>query len=161
MLRSGVPHPPSSTPENCTLDRDATTAVRKAGHSRDSEISQVRPNVWAEMPQPVNAVNGTQDYADWIKLYDTIDDDARRAIVIALGEMTSRPLISVVMPVYNTPEPYLRAAIDSVRQQLYPNWELCIADDASTVPHVRAVLERYRAIDPRIKVCYRSENGHI
>jgi glycosyltransferase involved in cell wall biosynthesis len=94
-------------------------------------------------------------------LYDTIRDNDRRAITAAIEEMSDRPLISVVMPVFNTPESYLRAAIDSVRQQLYPNWELCIADDASTAPHVRSVLEHYRTTDPRIKVCYRSENGHI
>jgi glycosyltransferase involved in cell wall biosynthesis len=161
MLRSGVSRPPIPTPEKCTLDRDATAAVRKAGHSDDSEISRDRPNVSAEMPPPTSAVNGSRDYADWIKLYDTIDDDDREAITAAIGEMTDRPLISVVMPVYNTPERYLRAAIDSVRQQLYPHWELCIADDASTAPHVRSVLEHYRAIDPRIKVYYRNENGHI
>ncbi len=161
MLRSGVSHPPIPAPENCTLDRDATAAVRTAGHSDDSEICQDRPNVSAAMLEPANVVNGTQDYADWIKLYDTIDDDDREAIAAAIGKMIDPPLISVVVPVYETPERYLRAAIDSVRQQLYPRWELCIADDASTAPHLRSVLERYRAIDPRIKVCYRNENGHI
>jgi glycosyltransferase involved in cell wall biosynthesis len=75
--------------------------------------------------------------------------------------MTNPPLISVVMPVYEAPDGYLRAAIDSVLQQLYPHWELCIADDASASPHIRRILEYYRASDPRIKVCYRSENGHI
>jgi GT2 family glycosyltransferase len=111
--------------------------------------------------ESVDPAEHSQDYSEWVRLYDTIDDDARRAIAIAIGELTSRPLISIVMPVYNTPEPYLRAAIDSVRQQLYPHWELCIADDASTLPHVKHVLEYYRSIDRRIKVCYRSENGHI
>src|SRR6266446_3756091 len=155
MLRPGVSHPPIPTPENRTFDRDATAAVRKAGHSDDSEISRDRPTVSAAMPRPTNAVNGTEDYADWIKLYDTIDDDDREAIATAIGKMTDPPLISVVMPVYETPELYLRAAIDSVRQQLYPHWELCIADDASTSPHVRGVLENYREIDRRIEICYR------
>ncbi|MCK7513783.1 MAG: glycosyltransferase [Desulfobacterales bacterium] len=72
-----------------------------------------------------------------------------------------RPVISVVMPVYNPREDFLRAAIESVRRQLYPHWELCIADDASTAPLARRVLEEYQAQDPRIKVCYRAENGHI
>jgi glycosyltransferase involved in cell wall biosynthesis/SAM-dependent methyltransferase len=108
-----------------------------------------------------NSAEHSQDYAEWIRLYDTIDDDDRRAIARAIAEMNDPPLISVVMPVYETPEVYLRAAIDSVRQQLYPQWELCIADDASTAPHVRGVLEHYCSIDARIKVCYRNENGHI
>jgi O-antigen biosynthesis protein len=79
----------------------------------------------------------------------------------AIGEKNDPPLISVVMPVYETPEVYLRAAIDSVRQQLYPHWELCISGDASTSWHVKHVLEHYCSIDARSKVYYRSENGHI
>jgi GT2 family glycosyltransferase len=65
------------------------------------------------------------------------------------------------MPVYETPESYLREAIESVLGQLYPHWELCIADDASTKPHVRTVLEQYCRRDPRIKVITRPVNGHI
>ena len=44
---------------------------------------------------------------------------------------------------------------------MYPYWELCIADDASTVFYVKSVLEDYSAKDARIKVVFRSENGHI
>src|SRR5437660_1693700 len=44
---------------------------------------------------------------------------------------------------------------------MYPAWELCIADDASSEPTVRAVLEECRALDARIKVAYRAQNGHI
>ncbi len=102
-----------------------------------------------------------EEYADWISRYDSLDDDDRKAIAVGLRGMANLPLISVIMPVYETPEPYLRGAIESVRQQLYPNWELCIADNASPSPHVRQVLEEFRRTDPRIKICYRSENGHI
>ena len=45
--------------------------------------------------------------------------------------------------------------------QVYPGWELCIADDASTKPHIRRVLDEYRAVDSRVKVVYRETNGHI
>ena len=72
-----------------------------------------------------------------------------------------RPTFSIIMPTYNTPEPFLREAIESVIAQVYPYWELCIADDASTLPHVRTVLEEYAAHDQRIKIAYRTENGHI
>ncbi len=72
-----------------------------------------------------------------------------------------KPLISIIMPVYNTPTYFLREAIDSVLNQVYPYWEFCIADDASTLPHVREILEEYVAKDSRIKVIYRNENGHI
>ncbi|MGK5090438.1 glycosyltransferase [Deltaproteobacteria bacterium TL4] len=72
-----------------------------------------------------------------------------------------RPLISIVMPVYNPPERFLREALESVLQQAYPDWELCIADDASTKPYVHQLLEHYRSLDARIKVVFRQNNGHI
>ena len=78
-----------------------------------------------------------------------------------IATFAQRPLISVIVPVYNPRPAWLRACVDSVLAQLYPQWELCIADDASTTPHVRTILQEYAAGDPRIKVVYRAENGHI
>src|SRR2546423_278906 len=71
------------------------------------------------------------------------------------------PKISILVPTYNTPAPYLEELIDSVRGQFYPNWQLCLADDASTQPHVRSILERAAAADLRIAVLFRDTNGHI
>jgi GT2 family glycosyltransferase len=70
-------------------------------------------------------------------------------------------LISVVMPTYNSSMEWLERCIDSVRGQVYPNWQLCIADDASSAPHMRPLLERYARRDARIKVTFREINGHI
>lgn len=101
------------------------------------------------------------DYESWLKLHDTVaaeDLQAAREDSLSMG---LQPLISVVMPVFNTPESLLRSCIDSVLEQAYPYWELCIADDASSKPHVRKVLEQYCARDERIKVVYRTSNGHI
>ena len=65
------------------------------------------------------------------------------------------------MPVYNTPINFLKAAINSVSNQLYPHWELCIADDASTDPDIRNILNEFQSKDSRIKVIFRKNNGHI
>src|SRR5690606_18132504 len=93
--------------------------------------------------------------------YDTLTP-ARIAAMRAEAEALPRkPLISVVMPVYNAPERLLREAIESVLAQTYPHWEFCIADDASTAPHVRRILDEYARADQRIKVVFREENGHI
>ena len=100
-------------------------------------------------------------YEDWIDLYDTVDDETRRALVAQVAEIPDPPLISVIFPVYNSPEEFLRQAIDSVRAQLYTKWELCIADDCSTLPHVAKVLDEYAALDERIRVHRRPANGHI
>ena len=48
-----------------------------------------------------------------------------------------------------------------MKKQVYPDWELCIADDASTEPHVRKILSDYAYADARIRVRYRAINGHI
>jgi glycosyltransferase involved in cell wall biosynthesis len=72
-----------------------------------------------------------------------------------------KPLISILLPTYNTPEKYLRACIDSVLNQSYSNWELCIADDASLDESVKYLLESYQESDDRIKVFYGKDNSHI
>ena len=66
---------------------------------------------------------------------------------------TGAPItISIIVPTYNTPEPMLKAMLRSVQDQLYPNWELCIADDGSSQPHVVAVLQAFARKDKRIKL---------
>jgi O-antigen biosynthesis protein len=97
----------------------------------------------------------------WVETYDTILADDRVEMRQLSKLFPKRPLVSVVMPTYNTPEKLLREAIESVRFQTYDRWELCIADDCSTEIHVRRVLAEYAQADPRIKVIYRKENGHI
>lgn len=71
------------------------------------------------------------------------------------------PRFSIVTPIYNTPEPVFRAMVESVRSQSYTNWELCLVDDKSPSDHVKPLLAEYAALDSRIKVGYREENGGI
>ncbi|HEY0657053.1 MAG TPA: glycosyltransferase, partial [Pyrinomonadaceae bacterium] len=99
-------------------------------------------------------------YQKWIKIHQ-LTENKRREIQRQIESFERKPKISVVMPVYNVEERWLRLAIESVINQFYPNWELCIADDCSSKPHVRRVLEEYAAQDKRIKVVFRAENGHI
>jgi GT2 family glycosyltransferase len=70
------------------------------------------------------------------------------------------PVISLIMPVHNPERSWLEAAIGSVLGQVYAHLELCIADDASTAPHVRAVLDA-AAADPRVRVVHRDQQGGI
>lgn len=106
-------------------------------------------------------LGGLRAYPRWVRLYDTTSTNDRRAILADIDGFASRPLISIVMPVFDPPEAFLRAALDSVRSQLYPDWQLCIADDASTLPHVGRVLTGYAARDPRITWVRRPQNGGI
>jgi len=112
-------------------------------------------------PAPGSGEYDRNDYAEWVRRYDTLTDGSRASMRARVDGPSHKPLISVLMPVYNPPVSFLDAAIRSVRGQLYPNWELCIADDASTDPAVRELLEVHRKQDRRIKVVYRDRNGHI
>ncbi|MFM7426049.1 MAG: tetratricopeptide repeat protein, partial [Elainella sp.] len=109
---------------------------------------------------PQTAWDRASDYERWMQQHTPSPDDLRQ-MAAAVGQLSYQPRISVVMPVYNPPPAFLEAAIQSVLDQVYPYWELCIADDASTDPAVRLSLDRFAAEDPRIKVLYRQQNGHI
>jgi GT2 family glycosyltransferase len=98
-------------------------------------------------------------YQRWVA-HHTPDRLALERLKNEVEVLPLQPTFSVVMPVFNTEPRWLRAAIESVRAQVYPNWELCIADDASTNAATVKCLKEC-AGDPRIKIMRRSVNGHI
>lgn len=116
--------------------------------------------LYAEYVEPPAARDST-DYAIWLDFYDNLTPEVLERAGAEVEHLPSRPKVSVVVPVYNAPERWLRACIDSVLAQVYPDWELCIADDASTQPHVRRLLEEFARADSRIKLFFRERNGHI
>ena len=71
------------------------------------------------------------------------------------------PRFSILTPVYETPADVLEQMLRSVRRQSYGDWELCLVDDHSQQPHVRAILDEASRRDPRIRVAYREQNGGI
>ena len=101
---------------------------------------------------------GSIDYAEWITRHENIDLKSQQE---QSKKFDYRPLISIAMPVYNVEIKWLEKCIDSVINQTYDNWELCISDDASTAPKIKKCLEAYEKKEPRIKVVFRKENGHI
>lgn len=100
-------------------------------------------------------------YAEWVRRYDSFSEQELAQMRNTARQLAETPLISVLMPVYNAPKELLIEAIESVKGQVYTNWQLCIADDASTNPDVRDVLNKYAAEDERIEVVFRPQNGHI
>ena len=74
---------------------------------------------------------------------------------------THQPKISILVPVYNIEKKWLNACINSVKNQVYTNWELCIVDDHSTEKYIHPFLEKLAQEDDRIKIHFREENGHI
>lgn len=109
---------------------------------------------------PSVASSNSKSYLNWQEKNTSRPTDLRK-LAETIDVFPHKPLISVVMPVFNTPEAFLRDAIASIINQIYPYWELCIADDASTEPHVRKLLKSYQAQDDRIKVTFRETNGQI
>ena len=102
-------------------------------------------------------VEARLDYSKWLDQFGHL----AQASTPLLEALAVRPRISVVMAVYNTPQTLLEEAIESVLGQTYEDWELCIADDASTAEHVAIILERFASSDPRIRFIRREKNGHI
>lgn len=100
-------------------------------------------------------------YEEWIRQFDNWTPERLSGLRDRLGSFGQMPKISIIVPTYNSDERYLTLCLQSVLDQVYPNWELCIADDASTCPHVREVIAAFAARDPRVKSVFREENGHI
>ncbi|MCR5587879.1 MAG: glycosyltransferase [Lachnospiraceae bacterium] len=80
--------------------------------------------------------------------------------IMKTEKLEYNPLISVVIPVYNVSERILSECIDSVLNQTYKNFELCMADDCSTMASVKKTLKKYED-NEKVKIVYRKENGHI
>ncbi|MEJ5300283.1 MAG: glycosyltransferase [Thermodesulforhabdaceae bacterium] len=79
-----------------------------------------------------------------------------------LQTLSYKPLISIVMPVYDPEPSHLMAALESVANQYYENWELCIVDDCSKKPHVKKIIESFASRFPsKIRLKFREINGHI
>ncbi|WP_025993236.1 glycosyltransferase family 2 protein [Pseudomonas viridiflava] len=149
--------------------RKLVSAVRRIVHGRSVEQNALEQDTSPELIGSDTAAlvhvtpteEGPLSYARWVEQFDTINDIDRLGMYEEIGNWKLKPLLSIIMPVYNPPIEMLREAIESVRAQVYFNWELCIADDASTDEKVRLFLDQCVQADHRIKVIYREENGHI
>lgn len=133
----------------------------KASRLVDALGQVARKGYAFETPKfPDRQIRNVQRFNEWIATNDYSPADEAN-VRHRLSQVNVRPKISVLMPTYNTPARILEEAIASVHSQIYDNWELCIADDCSPGAWVRPVLEEWKAKDPRIKVVYRTVNGHI
>ena len=97
-------------------------------------------------------LSNNEHYRKWLKENESI---------INYKKFKYNPLISIIIPVYNIKGNLLRECLDSILSQSYTNFEICIADDASTNLETIEVLKEYERKFSKIKVIYRKENGHI
>jgi glycosyltransferase involved in cell wall biosynthesis len=115
----------------------------------------------ASQPKMTRPVSAQSNYDRWVAAFDNASATDRINLRRRVRRLQRQPIISVLLPVYNPDLGLLEAAIDSARRQIYERWELCIADDASTIPEVHPFLERIARCDSRIKLVLREENRHI
>ncbi len=93
-----------------------------------------------------------KDYHKWIKEFEKEEEYV---------DLKYQPLISILIPIYNVSSHYLSACLDSILNQSYSHFEICLVDDASTNKDTINTLKEYEKKDNRIKVKYRKKNGHI
>jgi GT2 family glycosyltransferase len=142
-----------------TEKRGLALALKQAQHAYSPAAqSETTPKEVADhAPQYLDQ----HDYAEWIRRYDTLTPECLATLKLKVEALPSKPTISIAMPTYNANRTWLAEVIDSVKQQVYPHWELCIADDASTDESIKGFLREIAASDDRIKLVFRETNGHI
>lgn len=97
------------------------------------------------------------DYKEWYENHRVLEKDLEEQKSV---HFLKEPLISIIVPIYNTPITFLRQMIDSVQQQSYAKWELCIGNASPEKQEIRQVLEEYKS-DKRIKEIAIPENKGI
>ena len=112
------------------------------------------------LPGPARLLDPSGEYQRWILLNEP-DEAGIRRMAARQSTWPVRPKISVVVPVLDPKPDHLAQAVESVRDQLYDNWELCIADGGSDDPAVRQLLEKAASTDARVKVTFLGENRGI
>ncbi len=107
-----------------------------------------------------NVLNINQRYQNWFMEHYPSEEEISRQ-QNDNGNLKYSPKISLITPVFNTPINFLAQCIESLINQTYNNWELCIADDASYDNAVREKIKEYAEKDKRIKYILGEKNGHI
>ncbi len=99
-------------------------------------------------------------YLNWIKAQQLTASEIVR-VRREIEQWDNAPTFSILVPVYNTRPKLLKKAIESVRSQLYPHWQLYLADDCSPSQATQRVLKQYAEEDSRIHVIFLENNGGI
>ncbi len=100
-------------------------------------------------------------YYNWNAIYRQMNDGVRKHLRRRMELFTRDTRFSIVMATYNTRPAFLREAIESVLDQLYPHFELIIADDCSPHGEVRDIVKEYAKKDSRVRLIERESNGGI
>lgn len=127
------------------------SSVEQNAFPDDKKIASVN------FEQSTDSVFSLEQYRYWVT-GEMLSHNKAQSLV---SKMSYQPLISILVPVYNPQPSLLKQCIESVRRQSYKHWQLCLADDASTNPKIKKILQYYCQIDSRIEAVFRKKNGHI
>ena len=154
-----------TTGEPLGTAKDVAVGVKEEIKQRSEQLLRGRNwkhNSWTQKRLP-EANDPAVDH-DYVTYLTSIEPELRHSsedIKQWIDLNPDAPRISILIPTYNTNADHLKQCLDSIMRQSYPHWELCICDDCSNHPHVRVILEEYRQCDPRIRLTFRTKNGHI
>jgi GT2 family glycosyltransferase len=113
------------------------------------------------LPKNHKSESKVRSYQNWVKQYDTITENKIISYKRIVEDLKEQPLFSIIMPVFNPPRDFFEDALRSVINQTYTNWELCIADDQSTEPYVREIIEKYSNNSPNFHFHFNDSRAHI
>lgn len=123
-------------------------------HTLKGSLKRIKHNL-SQLELEITFYNfmNQKDYLEWLEVNTEKDEE--------IEVFDYNPLISICIPVYNVERKYLSECLDSILNQTYQNFEICLSNDCSTLKETLDTLDEYERKDSRIKVHHRSENGHI
>ena len=144
-------HPLATIPS--TLREQSISIAREWRHRNANRGALPMPDGFWVAPK-------IEPYEAWLEVnrWNARRESVHRA---QIDKLKRKPLLSVIMPVFDPHISYLDQAVESVRRQAYSEWELCIVDDASTDPSVREAIRRWTRMDSRIRASFSDANEHI
>lgn len=98
------------------------------------------------------------EYEEWFRRIQPFKGELRKQ---RRQKFKFMPKISIVVPLYKTPEKYLDELIESVKNQTYKNWELCLSDGSGKNSPMTQILKKYEKKEKRIRVVYNERQLHI
>ncbi len=117
----------------------------------DEESEPVEEVETEKLPKQELIGQNTEDYQLWISENTLSDSDIVNAKA-DIDAMAMKPVFSILVPIYNTEPKYLLPMIQSVQNQIYPHWQLCLVDDCSPKPYLKPILEHEALQDSRISI---------
>lgn len=160
-IASEIVSPKESPTREVTRDLLSFTKVialqgsKVASQAKDMVLGVTPINVMEPPPQTAS------EYEKWLFRQSATSPDIKRRARRLSDSFPVRPRFSIVMPVYKSNELFLREAVESVRRQIYTNWELLVVNDGSKVPELSSLLSDLAKQEFRVKVIELDENVGI